>query len=96
MRLSKDEIDIIKNVIGKYINDAKIVLFGSRVYDYKKGGDIDLLVQTQENVKLNDKIKILTNLELKGIERKVDIVFKTPYIKEQNIVKTALKEGIVL
>jgi len=96
MRLSLTEIEIIKSTILKYTKDTIILLFGSRVYDNKKGGDIDLLVQTSSNIKLKDKIKILTVLEINGIDRKVDLLFKTPYIKEQSIFKTALKEGVVL
>jgi len=96
MRLSNFEIETIKNTILDYIQDAKIFLFGSRVYDNKKGGDIDILVQTSLKVTLENKIDILTQLEILGIERKVDLIFKTPYTKEQNIIKTALKEGVLL
>jgi predicted nucleotidyltransferase len=96
MRLSQEEINIIKSNILKYIQDAKIILFGSRVYDYKKGGDIDIFVETNKNVSLKQQIKILVELELKGIGRKVDMIFKTPTTKEQQIFRTIYKEGIVL
>jgi len=96
VRLSTFEVNIIKNTILKYIEDAKILLFGSRVYDNKKGGDIDLLVETSHNISLKEKINILTQLEMQGIQRKVDLLFKTPYTKKQNIIQTALKEGILL
>ena len=96
MRLSVTETGIIKNVILKYTKDTIILLFGSRVYDNKKGGDIDLLVQTSSNITLKDKIKILTELEINGIDRKVDLLFKTPHTKEESIFKTALREGVIL
>jgi predicted nucleotidyltransferase len=96
MRLTNQEIDIIKSTILNALTDSKIILFGSRVYDDKRGGDIDLLVQTKQKVDIQRQIKILAEMELKGIERKVDLLFQTPFTKEQNIVKTALKEGIVL
>ena len=41
MRLTSQEISIIKQSILDYIYEAKIILFGSRVYDEKKGGDYD-------------------------------------------------------
>jgi len=96
MRISKNDIDIIKDVISSHIKNPKILLFGSRLYDEKKGGDIDILVQTSQNITLKKQLEILSELEIKGIERKVDLLFQTPYTKEQNIFKTAKNEGILL
>ena len=76
MRLKPNEINILKSTINNYIKDAKIILFGSRVYDYKKGGDIDILVETNYQVTLKEQIKILTDIQLNGISRKVDLLFK--------------------
>jgi predicted nucleotidyltransferase len=44
MRLSAIEIRHIKEVIHRADREAHIYLFGSRVDDQKRGGDIDLLV----------------------------------------------------
>jgi len=96
MRLSKNDVLIIKSVISKYIDNAKVILFGSRVYDHKKGGDIDILVQTTQNITLREQITILTEFELQGILRKVDLLVQTPYAPKQNIFETAVKEGIIL
>jgi len=48
MRLSQQDVQIIKKSLFKYISDAKTTLFGSRVYDDKKGGDIDIFVETSK------------------------------------------------
>ena len=96
MRILKDEIVIIKNVLSQYIDDAKITLFGSRLYDDKRGGDIDILVETKYNLKMREKLEILTKIESNGILRKVDMLFKTPISKESKIFDTIKKEGIVL
>jgi len=96
MRLSEETILILKKTISKYIKNPKIILFGSRVDDNKKGGDIDILVQTNENVDIQKQIEILTMCEINGIERKIDMLFQTPHSKEQNIFQTAIKEGVVL
>jgi len=96
MRLFTKEIDIIKDVILNNIDDAKIILFGSRVYDDKKGGDIDICVKTKQEVPLAKKIKILTKLELAGIYRKVDLIVQTPKSKHLPIFDTIVKEGILL
>jgi uncharacterized protein len=74
MRLLKKEIEIIKTVIAKYDESARIHLFGSRVSDSKRGGDIDLLVfsdklEYDENLRIKIELK-----ELLG-EQKIDLVF---------------------
>ena len=96
MRLTQNEVKIIKYNILRDIKDAKIILFGSRVDDDKKGGDIDIFVETKQIVTLKEQIKILTNFEIDGIFRKVDLVLKTPSTKDQPIFHTACKEGIQL
>jgi len=96
MRLSTSDINIIKLSIQKYIENAKIVLFGSRVYDDKKGGDIDILIESNHIIHLKEKIKILADIEINGIARKVDLLFQTPKNKNESIFVSARKEGIVL
>jgi len=96
MRLYQNEVNIIKNTILSSIEDAKIILFGSRVFDNKKGGDIDICIETKYEIPLSQKLKILTKIELAGIQRKVDLVLKTPKTKYQPIFDTISKEGIVL
>lgn len=96
MRLKLNEIEILKSNILKQIQDAKIILFGSRVYDDKKGGDIDIFVETKQQVSLKQQIEILTDIRMSGLERKVDLILKTPFTKDQSIFHTIYQEGIVL
>lgn len=96
LRLSQEEIHIIKSNILKTIPDAEIILFGSRVYDDKKGGDIDIFVKTCKSVNLHEQIKILADIEIAGISRKVDLIVKTPESEDQSLFDTIYKEGIVL
>ena len=44
MRLTKEEIDVLKQSLRQIAEDAKLYLFGSRVDDTKKGGDIDICI----------------------------------------------------
>lgn len=96
MRLKPNEINILKSNILKQIKDAKIILFGSRIYDDKKGGDIDIFVETGKQVSLKQQIKILTDIEMDGIGRKVDMIIKNPTTKDLPIFQTIYQEGIVL
>lgn len=96
MRVSDNEISIIKNSIRKYSDDASIFLFGSRTDDKKKGGDIDIFIDTNTPISLKEKIKILTDIEISGLLRKVDLIIKNPNSSDQPIYTTAKKEGILL
>ena len=53
MRLSQNEVTLLKEKLAVLSKEAKLYLFGSRVDDSKKGGDIDLLVVS---TKLTKKI----------------------------------------
>ena len=51
MRLKKQIIHFFQNKIKAEIPGAEIYLFGSRVNDQAKGGDIDLLILSDKPVK---------------------------------------------
>ena len=99
MRLSKQEIAFI-NQLGKlhFGDDAAIYLFGSRVDDSKKGGDIDLYIETSLSADkaFKAKIKFLTDLELQIGEQKIDVVIKNNDREPQLIHKVAKETGVRL
>ncbi len=80
MRLSTDQIQSIRYAATTtFGDDAEVWLFGSRVDDAKKGGDIDLLVRpsfTAVEQTFVKKIKMLTLLERLLGERKIDLVIE--------------------
>jgi predicted nucleotidyltransferase len=93
MRLTSEEVHIIKSVILALDPDAKIYLFGSRVDDNAKGGDIDLLILSKQLVQ-EDARSIRTALFEHIEEQKIDLV-----IAKNNVdpfVKIALEKGILL
>ncbi len=54
MRLSTKEIELIKSKVQSIFGEAVVYLFGSRVDDTKKGGDIDLLPSYSKLVYISD------------------------------------------
>jgi len=54
MRINKQEIEVIKNCFESVFKIGKIYLFGSRVDDSQKGGDIDLYIITTLRTVLNN------------------------------------------
>ena len=92
MRLSEKQIKVLKDKLNSISSSAKLYLFGSRVDDTKKGGDIDLLVVSKEVTKKDLRllrIDFFDHFE----EQKLDIVlddgeFKNPFTK--HIIKGAI------
>ena len=95
MRLSNQEINSIKEAFKEVFGDGKIFLFGSRVDDSKKGGDIDLyLIPKNKSYTLKQKIKFLVKLDEYIGEQKIDVIISKD--RDKYIEKEALKSGIEL
>ncbi len=78
MRLTEKEVITIKNNILLFDTDAKIYLFGSRVNDKAKGGDIDVLI-ISDKIGFNEKLKITTGIFKEIEEQKIDLVVKKDF-----------------
>ena len=97
MRLSPDQVQAIRHAAtASFGDDTAVWLFGSRVDDSKKGGDIDLLVRpapTAADQPFARKIRMLTLLERLLGERKIDLVIEQPH-DPRPIVSVAHTTGI--
>lgn len=96
MRISNFERNsIIKNAKKIFGRDVEIFLFGSRIDDNKKGGDIDLYVKTNIKDDLHQKkFDFIIALEDEIGEQKIDVIIAKDSTRE--IEKEAIKNGIVL
>ena len=97
MRLDKKVVAKIVDYAKRYFGaNFKLYLFGSRVYDYKKGGDIDLFVESETSISKKTQFSFLADIYKNVTERKIDLVVKTPEKENRPIFETAKKEGVVL
>lgn len=95
MRLSPNYQEIIKKYFVEFFGNGEIYLFGSRVDDSKKGGDIDLYFVLKEHSNLFEKkLKFLSRVKRELGEQKIDIVFNTD--NSRLIEKEAMQWGIKL
>ena len=99
MRITQEQKNIIHNVVIKYAgDDAEVKLFGSRLDDEAKGGDIDLLVTLREPIEnsaqLSAQISAKIMRKLNG--RKVDVILAAPNLQFLPIHNIATKNGITL
>jgi predicted nucleotidyltransferase len=94
MCLNDYEIEAIKESFLSIFTQGPIYLFGSRVDDSQKGGDIDLYIDTQVENKVSKKIDFLVALKNRIGEQKIDLVLS--YNKNRAIKQEALCNGIKL
>jgi predicted nucleotidyltransferase len=95
MRLNNLEQSSIKKAFKDIFKNGEIYLFGSRVDDNKKGGDIDLYIipQTEENLREKKSLFLSKLYEYIG-EQKIDIVIAKD--KSRLIEQEAIKNGVRL
>ena len=101
MRLTHEEIATIKAMAIKHFGqDAIVLLFGSRVDDSKRGGDIDLLIQTSKDKPaemVRSEIAFLADLKVELGDQKIDVVLDYPARKTHPpIFEIARKTGVLL
>ena len=94
MRLTPAQIDTIKSTAQAVLGEGvQVTLFGSRVNDAAKGGDVDLYVETTQP-DLMKKIRCKVSLQ-DQLDMPVDLIVK-PYGDCSPIALIAKQEGIRL
>jgi len=74
MRLTSFEQQSIRDTVRQFLPDAMVYLYGSRVDDMKRGGDIDLMIVNPDPVTRKAVNDIRWRLwEILG-EQKIDIL----------------------
>ncbi len=94
-RLSEYQQKMIKACFLEVFRQGDIYLFGSRVDETQKGGDIDLyIISTNHQQLVKKKIQFLVKLKSKIGQQKIDVVFD----RGQNrlIDKIARQQGVLL
>lgn len=99
MRLTEKQAGVIRGVVSDLAGEAAVVrLFGSRVDDQAKGGDIDLLVElpcpVEEPAWLSARISSKISMLMGG--RKVDVLLDAPNLCQFPIHDVARTQGIRL
>ena len=99
MRLTPAQIDTIKSTAQAVLGEGvQVTLFGSRVDDTLKGGDVDLMVAVDQAVAEPALMaaRVASRIERAMDGRKVDVVLKAPNLLELPIHRIAEQEGVRL
>jgi len=93
---------ILDSVVAEFEHDIRVTLFGSRVNDLSRGGDIDLFVELPCQIDdiLRKKLSILSRIQRKIGEQKIDLIITYPGEFEQDnlplVIKEAREKGVAL
>ncbi|HEY3874897.1 MAG TPA: nucleotidyltransferase domain-containing protein [Candidatus Kapabacteria bacterium] len=74
MRLTSFEQQSIRETVRQFLPNAKVYLYGSRVDDSKRGGDIDIMIVNPEPVLRKTVGEIRWRLWERIGEQKIDIL----------------------
>jgi len=99
MRLTDHQRKIIRDVaLQTFGPQACVRLFGSRIDDHKKGGDIDLLVECPTPVEDAGlaAARMAARIQFQLGERKIDILYTWPGRLQSPVHRVALSQGIAL
>jgi len=101
MRLTDLQANVIRDSVVKNFGPAtRVWLFGSRVDEQRKGGDIDLYIEPefQDAARLVDaKLNLLRDIHKKLGEQKIDVVIRRETFKEDMpIFRVARETGVRL
>lgn len=97
VRLPDIELEKLKNAFKKiFLEGDNLWVFGSRANMEKKGGDIDLFVDTSLDIKdvTRAKLNFAKELFLIFDDRKIDIVVRCKNAKNQDIYYQAINTGV--
>ncbi len=95
MRITQEQVRLIREEVrGNLGADARIWLFGSRVDDARRGGDLDLYIEIGGQVGLRQRLRCKYRLE-EQLDLHVDLAVKEPG-QEKPIFALAKKQGVLL
>lgn len=99
MRLTPDQQRVIRETAHELIGPAaRVRLFGSRLDDSARGGDVDLLVDVPNPVDHPAwaAAKLATAISRRLLGRKVDVIIAAPNLRRLSIHDVAAREGVPL
>ena len=92
MRISDYLRNIFLEASKSAFGDCKLIMFGSRIDDSKRGGDFDIAIKGDMTVEEFKKAKVafFKTLILKDLDLPIDLVL---YDKANDILKQEIEKG---
>lgn len=99
MRLNDQDLTVLQQAIRSLTPDVQAIrLFGSRLDDDARGGDVDLMLDFDHPIEhpavLSARLAVRASRAIGG--RKVDIVLRAPNLMQSAIHRIAEKQGLLI
>jgi len=94
MRLSHTEQHAIRKIVAMADPSARVYLFGSRTNDTQRGGDIDLLVESQ-SIDFSAKLALLADIKAAIGDQKIDLVITKNLAADSNPFVAAIRHEVI-
>lgn len=95
MRLTPEQAELIRCRVRRHLGaQARIWLFGSRVDDHRRGGDVDLYVEPQTPASLVEGLRCRGALA-DELDLAVDLIIQQPG-RDLPIYRIARQSGVAL
>lgn len=87
--------DTVHEVFGQ---NAAIIVFGSRIDDNARGGDIDLLVQSEKPIQGREHkaLQLVAKLQIRLGDQPIDVLVLDPETPRQPVHDEPLSAGVRL
>jgi predicted nucleotidyltransferase len=77
MRISEKTLNIIKENARRFFGeDCEIRIFGSRTDNRRRGGDIDIYIESSKEIDMETRARFLSELKLKIGDQKIDLIIQ--------------------
>ncbi|RYU56645.1 nucleotidyltransferase domain-containing protein [Methylolobus aquaticus] len=99
MRLTPEQIETIRRTTWEIFGaEARVRLFGSRLDDSARGGDIDLLVEPGLPIAEPERkrLELVARLQLRMGDQPIDVLIAGPQVQPGDIYDLAQRQGVLL
>ena len=98
VRLSAREIEVIRATVSRLLGDRTCIrIFGSRAREEEKGGDFDILIETERQ--LPDRVatacRLASELQMQLGDQKIDVIIIDPGTRELPFHQIARQTGVM-
>jgi predicted nucleotidyltransferase len=97
MRLTTEQAETIRRITAEIFGpEARVRLFGSRLDDAARGGDIDLLVECDEPVAdlAHKRVRFVARLQLTLGDQPIDVLVRAPGAPQGPVHEAAMRRGV--